>query len=455
MKRLLIILLLCLLPALSFAEKVSLEKARKAASNFCLSTSATKAAPSLQLVAGGDEYFVFQRSGGGFVIISGDDAAIPVLGYANTGDFKIDDMPDNCKAWLAEYQEQIRSIRNSGARRSAQAEALWNDLLVTTKAGESGYEPQLLLTTANWGQGSPYNALCPMIDSARCITGCVATAAAIVARFYCYPRTCSETVPSYSFEYQGKRYTVPAHELTAAYDWDHMPLDASSIKTDREKRAIAELMYDMGTIAQAMYGPDATSAYTHILHSGMINYLGFDSNSQYLFRRNYSDSVWVDMLKRDLNETGPILYSGTSTESGHQFLVTGYDTKDNFYVNWGWDGSWNGYYAIDAFVMGKHDYTLNHDAILGLKPTGYDPQEGDLDKVSTLDYDPSTRTVTVETFRDATYTFTDSAGNAVTRGVSKEGRKIIIRSESYKADTYVLTLFRNGQTKVIELILGK
>ncbi|MBR1538388.1 MAG: hypothetical protein IJ636_02660, partial [Bacteroidales bacterium] len=85
----------------------------------------------------------------------------------------------------------------------------------------------------------------------------------------------------------------------------------------------------------------------------------------------------------------------------------------------------------------------------------YDAQEGDLDEVSSLDFDPATRTVTIETFRDVSYTFTDSSGKAVTRGVSKEGRKIIIRSESYKADTYVLTLSRGGQIKVLELILGK
>ena len=455
MKRLLIILVLCFLPFTSFAENVSREKATRMASNFFSIEPATKAASSLQLVAGGDEFFVFQRSGGGFVIIAGDDAACPVLGYSYTGKFDTADMPANCRAWLEGYKDQIRYIRNSGIARSPRAEALWNELLVKTKAGESAYEPQVFLTTANWDQGYPYNIFCPEIDSARCLTGCVATAAAIVAKYYNFPRTCSGTIPSYVFEYEGKHYTVPAHELTGSYDWDHMPMTTNAITTDREKEAIAALMYDMGTIAQAMYGPSSTGAYTNVLYSGMINYLGFDSHAQYLFRRQYANSVWVDMLKRDLNETGPILYAGSSEDGGHQFTLAGYDTKDNFYVNWGWSGSWNGYFAIDAFVMGKHDYTFNHDAVLGMKPAGYDPEEGDLDEASTLDYDPVTHILTIETFRDVSYTLTDSSGSAVTKGVSKEGRKIIIKSENYKADTYVLTLSRGGQTKVIELILGR
>ncbi len=459
MKRILIILLLLSFPLTSSAEKVSLEKARRVASNFCSAMPATKAASTLQLVAGGDELYVFQRGGGGFVIVSGEDAAVPVLGYSYTGKFESGDMPSNCKAWLEEYKKQIRFIRNSGAGRSPQAEALWDELLVPTKAGEGGYEPQLLLTTANWDQGNPYNILCPEIDSVRCLTGCVATAGAIVAKYYNFPQSCSGTIPGYVFEYQGNHYTVPPHDLSGGYDWDYMPMSTTTITTDRQKAAIAELMYDMGTIAQAMYGLDATSAYTAVLYEGMIGYLGFDSNAQYLFRRNYADSVWIEMLKRDLNETGPIMYAGNSEDGGHQFILAGYDTKNNFYVNWGWSGSWNGYYAIDAFVIKTasrtHNYNFNQDAVLGMKPAGYDPQEGDLDEVSSVDFDPATRTVTIETFRDASFTLTDSSGQTITKGVSKEGRKIIIRSENYKADTYVLTLSRGGQTKVVELILGR
>jgi len=455
MKRIPIILLLLFLPLAAFAGKVPLEKARNVASNFFSLQLATKTTPALQLVAGGDEYYVFQRTGGGYVIVSGEDAAVPVLGYSHTGKFDEKSLPENCRAWLEGYQAQIRFLRESGAGRNARAEALWNELLAPTKAGEGSYEPQLLLTTANWDQGEPYNELCPVIDSARCLTGCVATAAAIVAKYYNYPRSCSGTIPGYGFEYEGKHYDVPAHELTREYDWDHMPMVTSSISTDREKMAIAELMYDMGTIAQASYGLDATGAYTSVLYNGMIYYLGFDNKARYLFRRNYADSEWIDMLKRDLYETGPILYSGSSDDGGHQFVLAGYDTKDNFYVNWGWSGNGNGYYAIDAFAYNSHSFIYNQDAVLGMKPAGYDPQEGDLDEVSTVDFDPSTRTVTIETFRDVSYTFTDSSGEPVTRGISKEGRKIIIRSENYKAGTYVLTLTRGSQTKVLELILGR
>ncbi|MBR1539030.1 MAG: hypothetical protein IJ636_05940, partial [Bacteroidales bacterium] len=70
MKRLLLFLSLFLIPCASFAEKVSYEKALIVASNFCSVMPATKASSSLRLIAGGDEYFVFQRTGGGFVIVS-------------------------------------------------------------------------------------------------------------------------------------------------------------------------------------------------------------------------------------------------------------------------------------------------------------------------------------------------------------------------------------------------
>ena len=58
-------------------------------------------------------FYVFEREGGGFVIVAGDDRCRPVLGYSFTRPF-VDPaaMPESLREWLDDYQEQVDLIRN-------------------------------------------------------------------------------------------------------------------------------------------------------------------------------------------------------------------------------------------------------------------------------------------------------------------------------------------------------
>jgi hypothetical protein len=62
--------------------------------------------------ASANETIYFYVFGGenneGFVIVSGDDRVVPVLGYSDTNGFSAEDMPDNLKWWLGEYARQIQ-----------------------------------------------------------------------------------------------------------------------------------------------------------------------------------------------------------------------------------------------------------------------------------------------------------------------------------------------------------
>ena len=59
-------------------------------------------------------YYVFDTDDNqGFVIVSGDDRTEPILGYSTNGAFDEDNMPDNLKAWLQGYADQIELIRHT------------------------------------------------------------------------------------------------------------------------------------------------------------------------------------------------------------------------------------------------------------------------------------------------------------------------------------------------------
>lgn len=60
-----------------------------------------------------DAYYVFNNDAGGFVIIAGDDAVAPVLGYTSTGTFDAGNLPEGLKDLLKSYERQIAALANS------------------------------------------------------------------------------------------------------------------------------------------------------------------------------------------------------------------------------------------------------------------------------------------------------------------------------------------------------
>ena len=68
---------------------------------------------------------------------------------------------------------------------------------------------------------------------------------------------------------------------------------------------------------------------------------------QGLFRDDYNDATWIQMLKTDLDNGRPIQYAGFGQGGGHTWVCDGYDNDNNFHMNWGWGGTYDGYYSLN------------------------------------------------------------------------------------------------------------
>ena len=131
MKKTALLLILLILPFELLADTVSLQRARSLAEKFMAADNATRAG-SLTLsytydvhgdlmgetrAAGDPAIYVFNRPGGGFVLISGDDSFTPILGYSYTGSFQDDaTMPANLRAWISEMTGSINDLRAEHAK---------------------------------------------------------------------------------------------------------------------------------------------------------------------------------------------------------------------------------------------------------------------------------------------------------------------------------------------------
>ena len=374
MKRIALSLILVILSLPLLAESVSSQRAQRVADAF-LSADGTRAgsitlsgsfdtkARLIEPTRASEEpaIYVFNRPGGGFVIVSGDDAFGPILAYSYTGEFRTDTwIPDNVREWMEDMAYSIGDIRRDRLSAPQQVAARWDSYENPTRAGIRRADPVKLYATAEWSQSNPYNLFCPQVGGERTLTGCVATSIGTLMFYHKYPTRAKKNFPAIA----GDGYTVQARTADYDYQWDKMLMNYSGDGyTQEQAEACARLLADIGQAGGLKYGVDGTSAVTAKVLGLMTEYFGYDKGLVNESRYYYSDEEWTAKLKAELDQR-PLSYTGRSDTGGHAFVMDGYDTDGFFHMNWGWNGSRNGYYGINAFYR----YVNSHAATFGFKP---------------------------------------------------------------------------------------
>lgn len=363
----------------AFAGNVTEQQARRVAVAFFQSAPLTRVSESdLRLVRDSESsltrssgaapaYYVFDNvAGGGFVIVAGDDVASPVLGYSFTEEFPEGTLPPNVQGWLDGLREEINAARRDGVLPEEAVTRAWQD----TRSGEAVVD----LETARWDQGAPYNKLCPLYRTAQTYTGCTATALAIIMRYHQWPERGVGTLPAYVTT--TNHLTIPAQKLGHAYDWDNMPLDYGRSYTQAQAQAVATLMRDCGYMLESDYGTDAdggTAAYVDAVLR-VAEYMDYDKAILCVMRDSYNSSEWYELMQAELDSRRPVLYTGSSEDAGHAFVLDGYTTNNYYSVNWGWSGLYNGYFLLSALDPegqgaggGSGSYNNGQVAVIGIQ----------------------------------------------------------------------------------------
>ena len=93
-----------------------------------------------------NQLYVLQNADGeGFVILSSDDRAIPVLGYSDHGIINVADMPDNFRMWLQIYEEEIAAAITLQLPQSEAVAAEWAALATGERTTPKPIEMYLLI----------------------------------------------------------------------------------------------------------------------------------------------------------------------------------------------------------------------------------------------------------------------------------------------------------------------
>jgi parallel beta-helix repeat protein/predicted outer membrane repeat protein len=369
------IMFLLLSTCFLFAEHVDLKKAERVALNLYAERSgdAFKSATIARVIEnkenGETVFYVVEYHPKGFVIVSADDCVQPVLGYSFESSYDEDDMAPAFEWFIVtRFKKQIYAARKAGQVPDKKTVDEWQLLTAEPKS----FSPKSVksinpLLTTQWGQGKYYNTHCPP-DTAgpdgHALVGCVAVAMAQVLNYWEHPWKGTGS-HSYSHPDYG---TQSANFGNAVYNFDNMPDSPTTYHDD-----IAQLMYHCAVSVNMDFGPKNSSAWgwgNNDVRDALKNHFYINDGVNDLNRSSFTNSAWISKMKENLDINRPVIYAGfdNDEDAGHAWVLDAYSSGDMFHCNWGWYGSFDGFYSIDNFSVDGYTFDTYEHASVYIRP---------------------------------------------------------------------------------------
>lgn len=318
--------------------------------------------------------YVFNHTDMGFVIISAEDDGPEVLGYSHHNTFDPTNVPANLSFWLQTYADDIADYRASVQAPAAQLARLQGRQAVPPAPASAFTPVEPILGDVQWGQGTPYNDLAPTINDTKTPAGCVATALAQIMYTHKYP-----TKGQGEYTYRLGDLTISANFGATTYDWKNMlPQYRAGQYNTTQQEAIATLMYHVGVASNMYFGPSGSGAVSITAMEGLIRYFNYDPAIETYLKDYVGTTDLLSKIADELLEGRAIYMSGaTVNNEGHAFVCDGINETGFLHINWGWDGSYDGYYALFALNPAEHGtggstsnlaFTEGVDVWLGIQP---------------------------------------------------------------------------------------
>ncbi|HSG68324.1 MAG TPA: C10 family peptidase, partial [Bacteroidales bacterium] len=372
MKRISTLIILAILAGSAISKDISESDAILVARNFFFERISQYKHISAQEIRTEDIYtiehngaivlYAVNIEGGGFVVVAASDNVMAVPGYSLDGRYTGIGLPPQFGDLLEQYGSQVSYAREQSLGLEEAQRLAWERLLSEDAAMlsplkyEKDVEPML---TTQWDQGQYYNEMCPADPAGpggHCYAGCVATALGQVVNYFRWPET---GTGSYTYS------CPPYGDLTAdfantTYEWDKM---ATSL--NKSNPAVALLLHHLGIGCDMVYGPNGSGMYNHKAAFTLRTYFKYSPETQYVYRDSTSMD-WDSLIISHLDRKIPLYYAGWSVPNinGHAFVCDGYQAGNYYHFNWGWSGSYDGYFYTNSLNPGGSNFNLAQELVI-------------------------------------------------------------------------------------------
>ena len=303
MKRITNTLLLLFTVLLSLhADPVSPEEARKTALQFMKIHAGEDVDRGIdriiahQLDNGMTGYYYVTLDPTGWIIVSGDDAMLPVIGYS----FKNPYVPhyqleESAKKWFEAIDLHIvHSLEKPGLP----VHDAWSGLYEETSTKSASANQVDPLINVNWNQDQYWNQYCPEDPKGpggHAYVGCVAVSMAQAMSVYEYP---VRPQGEHGYTSQNYGYIYVNYDDQPAYDWSSM----SASSADAEN---ARLLYHLAVAVDMGFSATGSGAYTRKAPGVMKQYFGYSESLAYHQRSSYDNDEWKQMIIDELAQGRP------------------------------------------------------------------------------------------------------------------------------------------------------
>jgi VCBS repeat-containing protein len=355
---------------------------------------------------GKNVYYVINLDPEGWVIVSADYVAYPIIAHSDEGSYSEENHPPAFDAWMENVKDEIYSAIENDLTPLPEASAAWDSFNAPAEeffaeaSAESAGIPlaagvsNLMATTwsqggkssFDWAWAETYDYYCPWEKNwwgfyRVSPVGCVATATGQVMKYWGWPATGEGSHtwdPPYApTEDDGTGYaSYDAYTVNFAarnYDWANMPnkVTSSFWDIDANEKKVASVLRDIGVAVHMDYTPWGSGAGLDSpgARYALETYFRYDRSATHTWRGGTSYDAWGDKLRVELNAGRPVIYGGYNPSGGgHAFVCDGYNDSNQFHFNWGWNGSYDGYYYLNDLTPGSHNYTNSQSGIFNVKP---------------------------------------------------------------------------------------
>ena len=372
MKKLEIVLVMLFLLSTLFAKVVSVDQAKAVAINLFTERSEFEhneiSVSGIHTENDGQYklFYIFNMVPEGFVIVSADDIAIPIIGYSFEGQLQNDKIPTQLEHKLENYRLEIKNAIQQNILATEKIRNQWSYYEVVDISSDiRDFRSVYPLIQARFDQPNPWNAKCPVDLSGpggHALVGCVAVSMAQVMHYWSYPEYGYGSHNYYHWDYGN----ISADFENTHYDWSNIPNAPATDDTQT-------ILFHCGVAVDMGYGADGSGAYVGwgnpCAMSAMEDHFLFDDNIHFEEKDNYSDSEWKNLMQAELDQGRPTIYRGYDNDSGggHAWNIDGYQ-DEYFHCNWGWGGYANGYFYLNNLSGGGYNFSSGQAAIMGIIP---------------------------------------------------------------------------------------
>jgi hypothetical protein len=324
-------------------------------------------------------FYVFSLSPGGFIIINGDNHLEPVYAWSLSGEY----ISGHPLETFVRYDIELRTaaLPSLPDRIIKQREEKWNDLLNGSHNAKQFEQWPAAGTTStegwleeNWTQNYPYNVMCPVdpVTMSRSIAGCPAVAMGSIVNFHRALQGVSfSNADDYFHNYAGRQYYIDDdadsydfpdfNTLNKLLDTAQSHLSSCQGADDTDKGAI---VFACGVAATQVYTSSGSGTFG--VSQAYEAFLKFNYNTVELLDEN-SPGLY-DRIQQNIKDTLPVHLAVVDPgwTMGHNVVIDGYNTDGYFHLNFGWGGSYNGWYGLPDEI--PYGLTVIEGAVVDIIP---------------------------------------------------------------------------------------